>query len=129
MQLASLLLAFALPEPLAWQAHLLVAQPERMVCWGYSVPQGRMVLRERSELRAHLEHLVWQVQRMRAPTALPEVLVVSEQQVLVVHSVRWAQLFPYCLEVQARQGQPEQPQLQELAEPVALWVLQRQCLR
>jgi hypothetical protein len=48
LQLASLLLAFALPEPLAWQAHLLVAQPERMVCWGYSVPQGRMVLRERS---------------------------------------------------------------------------------
>ena len=46
--MASLLLAFALPEPLAWQAHLLVAQPERMVCWGYSVPQGRMVLRERS---------------------------------------------------------------------------------
>jgi len=80
--LASLLLAFALPEPLAWQAHLLVAQPERMVCWGYSVPQGRMVLRERSELRAHLEHLVWQVQWMQAATALLEV---SEQQVLVAH--------------------------------------------
>src|SRR5699024_12415850 len=92
LQLASLLLAFALREPLAWQAHLLVALPERMVCWGYSVPQGRMVLRERSELRAHLEHLVWQVQRMRAPTALR---VVLEQMVLVAHWVRRGRLSPY----------------------------------
>lgn len=66
---------------------------------------------------------------MRAPTALPEEKVVSEQRAPVAHSVRWAQLFPYCLGVRARQGQPEQPQMQELAEPVALWVLQRQCLR
>ena len=105
------------------------AQQVPRVRWTLLVLSVLAVRLEHWEPWEQQEHLVLQVQRMRAPTALPEVLVVSEQQVLVVHSVRWAQLFPYCLEVQARQVQPEQPQLQEFAEPVALWVLQRQCLR
>ncbi|GJN43131.1 hypothetical protein CAT723_16100 [Corynebacterium ammoniagenes] len=105
------------------------AQQVPRVRWTLLVLSVLAVRLEHWEPWEQQEHLVLQVQRMRAPTALPEVLVVSEQQVLVVHSVRWAQLFPYCLEVQARQGQPEQPQPQELAEPVALWALQRQCLR
>ena len=44
LQLVLLLQAFALPEPLAWQAHLLVACS---VHWGYAVPQGWTVRRER----------------------------------------------------------------------------------
>ena len=51
MQSTSLLLACALLEPLAWKAHLLVAQPEWKVRWGYSVPQGWTVRRERSGQR------------------------------------------------------------------------------
>ena len=83
MQSTSLLLAFALLEPLAWKAHLLVRQPEWKVRWGYSVPQGRTVSRERSGQREP------PVPRMQA---LP---VASEQLVLGAHSVRRAQVCPY----------------------------------
>ena len=109
LQSTSLLLAFALLEPLAWKAHLLVRQPEWKVRWDYPVPQGRTVSRERSgqreppvsrklslvvpavrlQPREHQEHLVRRVSRMQA---LP---VVSEQLVLGAHSVRRAQVCPY----------------------------------
>ena len=109
MQSTSLLLTFVLPEPLAWKAHLLVSQPEWKVRWGYSVPQGRTVRRERSgqreppvsrklalvvpavrlQPREHQEYLVRRVSRMQA---LP---VVSGQLVLGAHSVRRARLCPY----------------------------------
>ena len=109
MQSTSLLLACALLEPLAWKAHLLVAQPEWKVRWGYSVPQGRTVRPQRSgqreppvprklalvvpavrlQPREHQEHLVRQVPRIQA---LP---VVSEQLVLGAHSVRRARVWPY----------------------------------
>ena len=109
LQSTSLLLACALLEPLAWKAHLLVAQPEWKVRWGYSVPQGRTVRREdtgqreppvprklalvvpavRLQPRERQGHLVRRVSRMQA---LP---VVSEQLVLEAHSVRWARLCPY----------------------------------
>ena len=87
--------------------------------WGYSVPQGRTVRRERSGLREppvprklelvvpavrlqpreHQEHLVRRVSRMQA---LP---VVSAQLVLGAHSVRRARLCPYWLEVRAQPAQ------------------------
>ena len=109
LQSTSLLLAFALLEPLAWKAHLLVRQPEWKVRWGYSVPQGWTVRRElsgqreppvprklalvvlavrleRSEPRERQEYLAPRMQ------ALP---VVSEQLVLRAHSVRRARLCPY----------------------------------
>ena len=109
MQSTSLLLAFALLEPLAWKAHLLVRQPEWKVRWGYSVPQGWTVRRElsgqreppvprklalvvlavrleRSEPRERQEYLAPRMQ------ALP---VVSEHLVLGAHSVRRAQVCPY----------------------------------
>ena len=109
MQSTSLLLACALLEPLAWKAHLLVAQPEWKVRWGYSVPQGRTVRPQRSgqreppvprklalvvpavrlQPREDQEHLVRQVPRIQA---LP---VVSEQLVLGAHSVRRARVWPY----------------------------------
>ena len=109
LQSTSLLLACALLEPLAWKAHLLVAQPEWKVRWGYSAPQGRTVRPQRSgqreppvprklalvvpavrlQPREHQEYLVRRVSRMQA---LP---VVSEQLVLGAHSVRRARLCPY----------------------------------
>src|SRR5699024_12529535 len=110
LQSTSLLLTFALLEPLAWKAHLLVRQLEWKVRWGYSVPQGRTVSRERSgqreppvsrklalvvpavrlQPREHQEHVVRRVMGVQAlPEADDEEMFGAQQVARARVSAEW----------------------------------------